>query len=384
KALYGKPNADAMDWVSIGIDLIGVIPVPPTLAAARMSLRPMLAEARRELAVQLKAAAKGAVKVQANDVLVGLLASHLNATIVGDLEKFVQEAQVRLDAMLKDAGELLEKMLLDMAQGMKKAALGQLNAEGNAALAAKEATQAAEIFVRDPEASLKKGLWSLYHAIKASVETVSNEVVNVTTTRQQREQMAADVDRTIRELAGMCKGALASLADPRVGAIAKLLTLLLAVVQAYRKKHARKGQGANVPENRSGQASQNHGQGAVDGIPVQAGARQDGGCKECRGTKGSISFARGAERIDHDDFTLPGPFPFTWSRQYRSDLAAYDDGPMGARWITPYMTRFDIVHNDALPESLRYHAADGRTHAYPLPKVGAFHYDAIENVTLVR
>ncbi|MBN3749960.1 hypothetical protein G3N96_31735, partial [Burkholderia sp. Se-20373] len=42
KALYGKPNADAMDWVSIGIDLIGVIPVPPTLAAARMSLRPML------------------------------------------------------------------------------------------------------------------------------------------------------------------------------------------------------------------------------------------------------------------------------------------------------------------------------------------------------
>ncbi|MBY8607591.1 RHS domain-containing protein [Burkholderia arboris] len=384
KELHDKPSADAMDWVNIGIDLIGVIPVPPTLAAARMSLRPMLAEARRELAVQLKAAAKDAVKVEANDVLVGLLASHLNATIVGDLEKFVQEAQVRLDAMLKDAGELLEKMLLDMAQGMKKAALGQLNAEGNAELAAKEASQAAEIFVRDPEASLKKGLWSLYHATKASVETVSNEVVNVTTTRQQREQMAADVDRKIRELAGRCKGALATLADPRVGAIAKLLTLLLAVVQASRKKHARKGQGANVPENRSGQASKNHGQGAVDGISVQAGAKQDGGCKECRGTKGSISFARGAERIDHDDFTLPGPFPFTWSRQYRSDLAAYDDGPLGARWITPYMTRFDIVHNDALPESLHYHAADGRTHAYPLPKVGAFHYDAIENVTLVR
>ncbi|WP_254599546.1 DUF6531 domain-containing protein, partial [Burkholderia paludis] len=124
----------------------------------------------------------------------------------------------------------------------------------------------------------------------------------------------------------------------------------------------------------------------VEKIGAQADAEGDGNCCKNReaGTTGSISFARGAERLDHDDFTLPGPFPFTWSRQYRSDLAAYDDGVMGARWITPYTTRLDIVQNDALPESLRYHAADGRTHAYPLPKVGAFHYDAIENLTLVR
>ncbi|KEZ00735.1 hypothetical protein GQ57_39215, partial [Burkholderia sp. MSh2] len=277
KALHDKPSTDAMDWVNIGIDLIGIIPVPPTLAAARMSLRPMLAEARHELAAQLKAMVKDGVKAQANDVLVDLFAAHLNATIVGELEKFVQEAQVRLDGMLKDAGELLEKMLLDMAAGMKKAALGNLNAVGNAKLSDKEASQASEIFLRDPGAGIKKGLWSLYHATKANVETVSNAVVHATMTRQQQEQMAADVDKKLRELAGLCKGALAKLADPRVGEIAKLLTLLLAVIKASRK-HPRKSQAANIPEGKSGQAAQNRGHGVVEKIGAQADAEGDGNC----------------------------------------------------------------------------------------------------------
>ncbi|CAB3762419.1 MULTISPECIES: RHS repeat-associated core domain-containing protein [Burkholderia] len=384
KALHDKPSADAMDWVNIGIDMIGIIPVPQTLAAARMALRPMLVEARRELAVELKAMAKHGEKVQTHDALVNLLAAHLNATIVGELETFVQGAQVRLDSMLKDAGELLKKMLLDMAAGMKKAALDTLNAEGNAKLAGKEVRQAADVFVRDPGASITKGLWVLHQATKAGAEAESNAVESLTPTPQQRAQIATDVDRKIRELAGMCKGALAKLADPRVGEIAKLLTLLLAVVKAYRKKNGHKGLAANVPENKSGQAAHSHGDNTTDAISAQANAKSDGGCKECEGTTGSISFARGAERLEHEDFSLPGPFPLTWSRQYRSDLAAYDDGPMGARWISPYTTRLDIVQNDALPESLRYHAADGRTHAYPLPKVGAFHFDAIENLTLVR
>ncbi|MCE4544318.1 RHS repeat domain-containing protein [Caballeronia sp. PC1] len=58
--------------------------------------------------------------------------------------------------------------------------------------------------------------------------------------------------------------------------------------------------------------------------------------------------------------------------------------PWGARWSSPFTTRLDIIDRGARPELLRYHGADGRTHEWPQPKVGAFHYDAIENVTLVR
>jgi hypothetical protein len=35
-------------------------------------------------------------------------------------------------------------------------------------------------------------------------------------------------------------------------------------------------------------------------------------------------------------------------------------------------------------DGLTFYGADGRDHSYPLPKVGLFHYDAIEDITLVR
>jgi hypothetical protein len=39
----------ALDWVSLGINLIGIVPFPPTMAAARTSLRPALHLVRSKL-----------------------------------------------------------------------------------------------------------------------------------------------------------------------------------------------------------------------------------------------------------------------------------------------------------------------------------------------
>ena len=47
--LVENPSSDPLDWVSLGINLIGVLPAPPTMAAARMSLRPTLFLVRQEL-----------------------------------------------------------------------------------------------------------------------------------------------------------------------------------------------------------------------------------------------------------------------------------------------------------------------------------------------
>ncbi|MFK5736986.1 hypothetical protein KW869_25980, partial [Pseudomonas urmiensis] len=87
----------------------------------------------------------------------------------------------------------------------------------------------------------------------------------------------------------------------------------------------------------------------------------------------------GSETLTHTDFSLPGCFALQWSRTYRSSLAALDRGVFGARWITPFSTCVDVLKQGVL-----YHAADGRSHTYPLPKIGKHHYDAIEGLVLIR
>ena len=66
-----------------------------------------------------------------------------------------------------------------------------------------------------------------------------------------------------------------------------------------------------------------------------------------------ISYALGSEFIIHTDFSLPGAFPIEWQRIYHSRLAQYDQGNLGARWVTPFTTCIDVVdegllfHDDA-------------------------------------
>ena len=87
----------------------------------------------------------------------------------------------------------------------------------------------------------------------------------------------------------------------------------------------------------------------------------------------------GSESVSHTDFSLPGPFPIEWTRTYCSSLDAFDEDVIGARWITPFTIRFDLVDH-----GLVFHDADGRSHEFPLPKVKLFHFNAIENLTVVR
>ncbi|MDT8927072.1 hypothetical protein RBE51_30235, partial [Pseudomonas taiwanensis] len=66
-------HRQVLDWVSLGINLIGVLPAPPTMAAARMSLRPTLFLVRQEL--------RNSAQMLLGDSLITVLMGHLNATI---------------------------------------------------------------------------------------------------------------------------------------------------------------------------------------------------------------------------------------------------------------------------------------------------------------
>ncbi|WP_322037869.1 hypothetical protein, partial [Burkholderia cepacia] len=88
--------------------------------AARMSLRPTLFLVRQELKLNGKSLL--------GDALVNVLVAHLNASIVGEIDKFAKEAQGKLNGILKDAGEWGEKAIVDIAGGLEALAKGKLNA----------------------------------------------------------------------------------------------------------------------------------------------------------------------------------------------------------------------------------------------------------------
>ena len=111
-----------------------------------------------------------------------------------------------------------------------------------------------------------------------------------------------------------------------------------------------KAQGAQMPANVRTQgtteARYTATEGKVEALGTQPKAEKDAGDKNhtCTGTCNSISFARGTEKLNHSDFSLPGPFPLDWTRTYRSSLSAYDASLCGARWIPAYTTRIDVIH----------------------------------------
>lgn len=158
---------------------------------------------------------------------------------------------------------------------------------------------------------------------------------------------------------------LQSLSDPNnLRSVATLLTQLSVAVLLWRQRKGH-GIGANVRAAVVNKANQIARSMRLARIRRQHRAKQNANKKKngtCSTTCCSISFAMGTETFTHSDFTLPGPFPLVWSRTYYSNLAAYNKGVCGARWINEFTTRFDIKQLGAQREELRYHAADGRTH----------------------
>lgn len=83
--LIDKTPREFTTWVSLGINLFGVIPAPGT-AAARMSLRPSLFLVQKEVARQAKLGMGNAL----GDAIIAALSAHLNEDIAGDIEQFAE------------------------------------------------------------------------------------------------------------------------------------------------------------------------------------------------------------------------------------------------------------------------------------------------------
>ncbi|MFT4172412.1 MAG: DUF6531 domain-containing protein, partial [Rhodocyclaceae bacterium] len=373
--LVQSKGGELLDWVSLGINMIGVIPFPPGMAGARMGLRPALHLVRQELA-RAGPAALG-------DAIIEALVSHLNASIVGEIDDFVRGAQSRLQAMLDEAGQTCEAMLEALASGLGAVVLGELDAAGEARRSGEQLSAAGKHLVRDPKAAFGNFLAAAWGAYKAAAKATSNAVARALVPEQARESIAKAV-ADLRTLGGQVRQRLGRLGDAATAlSIGWLLMQLAQAVQRWRARKRAHPQAANVSPSQTNEARRGAGAGTLESSAQQAPARQDPGCKNgvLSGTAHHISFATGSETLAHTDFVLPGLLPIVWTRTYCSRLAAYDEELLGARWITPYTTRLDT---DADERRVRYHDAEGRTHSWPLPEVGGHHHDPIEVLTLVR
>ncbi|MBK4995777.1 RHS repeat protein [Pseudomonas sp. S37] len=350
--VQGTPEyrADLLNWVGLGINLFAIAPIPG-IGAARKVMRPMLKSAR--------ASTKDGI---AQALLISM-ENALAAVSPGDLENFVKEIDRQLQTILASFVQKIVEICQFLANLIRSAADGTAKSTALTVIfpRLRLVAEASDYAKRQTGYGLSRDQLGLGPDPKllALLEPIALRLENL-------GRMAGDKIAQIGNKA--TPGSLAAILDTLKRALGK------------RKPVVRR---ANVSsDGKVTQARRVQMQNGTEAAPRQRPARADPNCRKAGvagGTGCSISYALGSETISHTDFTLPGVFPIDWNRTYRSTLGAYDDGPFGARWVTPFSSRFDLTDN-----RLVFHGIDGRSQHYVLPKISKYHHDPIEDVLIVR
>ncbi|MBV6290454.1 DUF6531 domain-containing protein, partial [Pseudomonas aegrilactucae] len=367
--LASSDKPDPLDWVSLGINLIGVIPAPPTMAAARKSLRPMLVLARQE------------GKQMLGDSLIEIIVGHLNATLLGEIDAFLIDAKGQLEVILKECADVGEKLINNTADAIDAVITGKLDSATDLETASRKATAAKEALRSDPSLVFENAFGALSDAYSAMGKGAANLIMRKSVSEPLQQKVLART-QAFRSLAPQLRSQLMSLTSAANPNSIEGMRLILESSSVLWHRRNPKVQSTTVKDNKTTQATRQAAKGETEAITQQEPARQaanDSKNGTCTSSCNRINFALGSESLDHTDFSLPGPFPVTWTRTYNSRLDALDDGNLGARWLTEFTTCIDVVG-----KGLVLHDSDGRSHDFPLPEKGKPHYDAVEYLTLVR
>lgn len=363
----GAKEIDFLLWVSLGINLIGVVPVPPAMSAARMSLRPALHLVRQKLALGVK---------DLGSALIEVLVVHLNARLAGEIDTFVDSAMGKLAGILDECANTADGVADDLIKVLNRCV-------GKEPLFDVATPAEVENRLHDPKA---QSSWRrMIGAIGRQYKMSANYVVAAAASHlpKSAEARVKSIIQHLTDFKPAFRSKLAALADEQAQ---MSIQWILARLRDAVIKHKKRGS-AMVPSSKGADHKKNNPGHELGATTRQIPATGDANaCKLCpakRATAHSISFATGAETFTHLDFVLDAPLPITWSRTYRSQLSAYDRGNLGARWLTPYSTRIDVV-GQSKPAALLYHAADGRSHRYPYLGIGQRHHDPVEQITLTR
>ncbi|MCE0929659.1 DUF6531 domain-containing protein, partial [Pseudomonas monteilii] len=342
-------RADPFNWVGLGINLFAIAPLPG-VGPARKVMRPALKS--------LRTASRDGIPQALLKAIEGALAH----VCPGELEAFIAEIEARLQSILASFAEKIVEVCRFLADLIRSVADGTVKDVALTALfpGMRLVAEASDFFKRKTGFGFSKNELGFGESekLKALLEPIAQSL------------------ESIGRMAGDKVVAIGNKADS--GSIASILGVLRLALS----RRANTPRRSNIAPGSTSQSRNVQGRQATEAAPGQRATKADPNCKKRgakAGTNCSISFATGSETIVHTDFQLPGVFPIEWNRTYRSSLSAFDSGPYGARWITPFATRFDL--ND---DQLTYHGTDGRSQKYSLPKLNGSHYDAIENVVIAR
>lgn len=360
-----KREIEFLEWVSLGINLIGVIPIP-AMSAARMSLRPALHLVRQKLALGVK---------DLGTALIEALIAHLNATLAGEIDKFIDSAMGKLPGILDDCAHVADSVADDLIKVLNRCIGKEPLFEVSSPVEA-----AGKLHC------LEQSSWrSMLGALGRQYKRAANYAVAVAASQLPQSALAGvtGIIAHLTDFKPVFRSKLTALADEQAQmSIRWILARLRDAVVKHKKRYP-----TLVPSSKGAHHKKDNPGHELGAISKQSPATGDANaCKLCPakgGTAHSISFATGAESFNHTDFVLDAPIPIAWSRTYRSQLSAYDSGHLGARWLTGYSTRIDVV-GQGKPTGLLYHAADGRSHRYPWPGIGQRHHDPVEQITLTR
>ncbi|WP_254607898.1 DUF6531 domain-containing protein, partial [Burkholderia aenigmatica] len=273
-------------------------------------------------------------------------------------DNFVQETKQRLPGLLDEAATFGENLMLDLASGLET--LTQANNVVGTAPGKSESGKS----WRDPT-EVFSNLYEAALQFQRDAATTSQSVPAQSPSKETPTKIAANAQR-LRQFATLLASQVRAQANPSTqGSVGWIVSGLARSLEA---RGPSSGLAANIkPDTTSVGRNTRPGESLEARVKERPAEQDANACKigVPSGTGGSISFATGSEALSQTDFVLSGPFPLNWTRTYRSSLGAFDDGELGARWITPYTTRIDVTG-----KGLRYHGADGRSHDYPLPKVG--------------
>lgn len=292
----------------LAANLIGLFAEPKNEAHARMALRPMFG-------LMAECLYPANTKVKTADLR--RMELHLNARIAGDLELFLQETQTKLTSLLKAAADLGGSIL----NSLVSSGAGATTATASAGASAEK---------RDPKLQFNNWASPLIELIQAPAEADVRPKLN-----PEQSSLQTLIPEAITQL----NTVLQEQANAGLQySLAWLIQETLSAIQSAEYQGR-----ASVPINQTGEYERHTEGDILEFVSLQADALKEPPCLNMSqtavasesATGNSISYAIGAERISHSDFSLP-KIGFVFSRLYNSQLSELDGSSMGARWQMPF------------------------------------------------
>lgn len=345
-----QAEAGVQQSALLSMNLIGLFLQPNTEAHVRMALRPMLG-----LMAECLYPANGKIK----EADLRRMQLHLNAQMAGDLEKFLQETQGKLSGLLSSATTLGTSIL----QAFSSSAVAGLPSVASAGATAEK---------RDPSKQFSNWAQPLIDLLgtPAQADMTAKMTPNIAT------RLTEEVLKATPQLATVIQQQ--SNAGTQYS-LAWLIQETLKVIKTQGKKAT-----ASVPLNQTGEHEQHINGDILEFVTLQPDALNDPICAtkladsmpSDSATTHSISYAIGAERVNHSDFYLP-KVGFAFSRQYNSQMNEFDHSMIGARWMMPFSNV--IIQNQ---NGYLFIDSNGRKHQLPASIVYEKYYVPFEGFSV--